>query len=218
MTQGKEIDSIAKPTVKRLTPVQVNEYRKKGMCFKCDDKFLPGYKYSVKKIMMIEINYPEDEEEEIIFEPKEGKKEGDAEISIHTMEGNASSQTIRLMGYIHNKPVSILLDTQSTHNFMNPRVIQRAGLKLTPEPSFRVVIAGDDKLYSEGCCQLVHINCQGKQFINDFHVLPIGGCHMVLRVGWLKTFDTVTLSCKEKKKIKQKKPENFKECRVGIQY
>jgi len=80
---------------------------------------------------MIEIDYPEDEKEEIIFEPK-----GDAEISIQAMEGNASSQTIRLMRYIHNKPVSILLDIGSTHNFVDPKIVQRAGLKLILEPSF----------------------------------------------------------------------------------
>jgi len=66
------------------------------------------------------------------------------------------------MGYIHNKPVSILVDTGSTHNFVDPKVVQRAGLQMTPEPFFRVTIAGDDKLYNEGCCKLVHINCQGK--------------------------------------------------------
>jgi len=149
--------------------------------------------------MMIEIDYPKDEEEEILFEPKGGKDEIDAEISMHAMEGNASSQTIRLMGYIHNKPVSILLDTGSTHNFVGPKVVQRAGLKLTPEPSFRVTIAGDDKLYSEGCCKLVHINRQGKHIITDFHVLSIGGCQMILGVDWPKTFDTVTLSYKDHK-------------------
>jgi len=54
---------------------------------------------------------------------------------MHAMEDNVSSQTIRLMGYIHNKHVSILLDTGSTHNFVDPKVVQRTGLNLTPEPS-----------------------------------------------------------------------------------
>ena len=68
--------------------------------------------------MMIEMDYPEYEEEEILFEPKEKNREKDAEISIHAMDGNNSSQTIWLMGHINNKPVSILLDTGSTHNFV----------------------------------------------------------------------------------------------------
>ena len=69
-TQGKGIESTTNPTIKRLTPEQVNDYRKKGLCFKCDDKFLPGHKCSLKKLMMVEIDYPKDEAEEILFEPK----------------------------------------------------------------------------------------------------------------------------------------------------
>ena len=87
-----------------------------------------------------------------------------------------------LVGHINNKPVSILLDTGFTHNFVDPKVVRRTGLKLTPEPSFRVTVAGDDKLYSEGLCKAVHIKCQGVDIVTDFHVLPIGGCQMVLEV------------------------------------
>ena len=99
MVHTKEAVTSVKPTVKRLTPEQV-EYRRKGLCFKC----------SIKNLIMIEIDYPEDEEEEILFEPKEKSGKKDAEISIHVMEGDNSSQTIRLMGHINNKPVSIPLD------------------------------------------------------------------------------------------------------------
>jgi len=54
-------------------------------------------------------------------------------------------------------------------------------------------------MYSEGLCKAVHIECQGKNIVTDFHVLPIGGCQMVLGVDWLKTFDAVTLSYKYQK-------------------
>ena len=59
-----------KVPVKRLTLYQVEDYRKRGLCFKCDEKFKPGHRCSVKRLMMIEINYPEEEDEEIIFEAK----------------------------------------------------------------------------------------------------------------------------------------------------
>ena len=81
--------------------------------------------------MMIEISYPEEEDEEIIFEPRRNQDKRDAEISIHAMEGNSSSQTIRLMGHINNKPVSILLDTGSTQHFVDPKLVQRTGLVLS---------------------------------------------------------------------------------------
>jgi len=66
-----------------------------------------------------------EEDEEILLEPKKGKN---PEISLHPMEGNSSPTTIRLMGQVNNKPVSTLLDSRSTHNFIGPRVVYRTGL------------------------------------------------------------------------------------------
>jgi len=120
---------------------------------------------------MIEINYPEEEDEEIIFEPKRNQAKQEAEISIHAMEANCSSQTIRLMGHINNKPVSILLDTGSTHNFVDPKLVQRARLSLSPKPSFKVTIAGMSSYIVQAfACKSVLIRCQGINIVTDFHV------------------------------------------------
>jgi len=148
---------------------------------------------------MIEIEFPvgKDEEEEILFETQKKGSEDNAEISLHAMDGCVTTQTIRLKGHINNKPVSILIDNGFTHNFVYPKVVQRTGLLLIPEPSFNVRIAGDDKLQSEGLCQSVSIKCQGKEIITDFHMLPIGGCQMVLGVELLQKFKAVTLSYKD---------------------
>jgi len=59
---------------------------------------------------------------------------------------------------------------------VDPKVARKTELKLTPKPSFRVKIAGDDKFYSVGLCKAIHIKCQGIDIVTDFHVLPIGGC------------------------------------------
>jgi len=62
------------------------------------------------------------------------------------MEGSTSSKTIKLNGHINRKPVSMLLNTGTTYNFVDPRVVKGTGLKVTPEHSFRVTIAGGYKL------------------------------------------------------------------------
>jgi len=57
---------------------------------------------------------PETEEsEEILLEPKEGKKGRELEISFQAMEGSVSPKTVRLLGCVNKKPVRILLDTRS---------------------------------------------------------------------------------------------------------
>ena len=92
--------------------------------------------------------------------------------------------------------MSILLDTGSAHNFIDPRAVQRTGLVITSEPPFNVIIAGRDKLHSGGLCRSVPIKCQGTNIVTDFHILPIGGCQMVLGVDWLQTLDELTLNFK----------------------
>ena len=81
----------------------------------------------------------EEEEERILLEPKVSLQNKGPELSLHVMEGSPPI-TIRIMGLIHNK-VSIILDSGSTHNFVNPRVVQRTGLQVLTEPSFTVTIA-----------------------------------------------------------------------------
>ena len=89
--------------------------------------------------------------------------------------------------------------TGSTHNFIDPKVVQRTGLIVTPELAFSVTIAGDDRLQSEGLCKSVCFKCQWLEIITDFHVLPIGGCQIVVGVDWLQTLDELTMNFKEKK-------------------
>jgi len=57
--------------VKRLTFAQVEEYRKKNLCFKCDEKFVPSHKHNNRSLMVIEGNHKEEEDDEILLKPKE---------------------------------------------------------------------------------------------------------------------------------------------------
>ncbi|KAL5709883.1 hypothetical protein ACHQM5_020514 [Ranunculus cassubicifolius] len=65
---------------------------------------------------------------------------------------------------IKNKPLSVLMDSGSTHNFMNPSVARTCGLPLTMTSSINVTIADDGYLPSTGCCLDVSMSLQGFQF------------------------------------------------------
>lgn len=56
-------------------------------------------------------------QEELVEIPKEK-----LHISLHAISGSSSPNTMRLMGMIGNQPVIILVDSGSTHNFLDPRV------------------------------------------------------------------------------------------------
>ena len=197
---SREGGPVTNAPVRRLSPSQVEEYRRKSLCFKCDEPYSPGHKCKGKNLMLIECEDDEGEqEEEILLRPKEELGKNLHELSLNAMEGSASPRTIRLYGQVNKKPVMVLVDTGSTHNFIDPKVVQRTGLITTPEVAFQVTIAGDDKLQSEGLCRSVCFKCQGLEIVTDFHILPIGGCQMVLGIDWLQSLDEMIINFKEKK-------------------
>ncbi|KAB5516291.1 hypothetical protein DKX38_026939 [Salix brachista] len=57
------------------------------------------------------------------------KAEQQPEISIHALSGSPSSRSMRILGRIGGCPVVILLDTSSTHCFMDSSIQQRARLQ-----------------------------------------------------------------------------------------
>ena len=54
LKQMKEGSSTPQIAMKRLTLAQVDENRKKGLCFKCDEPYTTGHKCKQKSFMMIE--------------------------------------------------------------------------------------------------------------------------------------------------------------------
>ena len=52
-------------------------------------------------------------------------------ISLNALMGAKSAKTIRLSGTINGKTVHVLVDTGSTHSFINSKSLQRVGLIAT---------------------------------------------------------------------------------------
>jgi hypothetical protein len=76
-----------------------------------------------------------------------------------------------------------LLDTGSSHNFIDIGMARRAGLRLRERRNFSVAVANGDRVTSKGkaLAQTVHIG--GEAFVGDYD--------MVLGVQWLGTLGPV---------------------------
>ena len=76
-----------KSPVKRLTPLQVDEYRKKGLCFRYGEPYTHGHHCKGKSLMLVECEEGniEKETEGILLKPKTVKGGNEAELSIHAM-------------------------------------------------------------------------------------------------------------------------------------
>lgn len=53
-------------------------------------------------------------------------------ISLHALQGQAAPSMLRLPGQIKGKSLTVLVDSGSTHNFLQTRVAKHLGLQITP--------------------------------------------------------------------------------------
>lgn len=185
------------PVFKRLSPAERRERTSKCLCFNCDDKFVPGHKCKGKMFRLsadesclweVEDTEEHQDEEEIeVIIP-----EGQTKISFHAFEGHINANTIRLDGYIKFQSVSVLVDTGSTHNFMQVEVAQALKLTIHLIIPFKVSTGSGEKLVCDKVCRNVEIRIQGTAIQMDIFLLPMAGANMVIGIQGLKTLGAVT--------------------------
>jgi hypothetical protein len=114
-----------KPTINPTIPIrnkELDETRAEGLCFWCDEKFVPKYKCKNKRLYSPCI--VEDEDDEVKDNNGFKKKTFSPEqitphISINTLEVAISFLTPKVTGQIDKHPLFILVNLGSTHNFIN---------------------------------------------------------------------------------------------------
>ncbi|KAJ8751592.1 hypothetical protein K2173_016841 [Erythroxylum novogranatense] len=183
---------------RRLSSQEARERREKGLCFYCDEKFVPGHKCNNPQLFMIEEDgsalYEEESEEPL---QDECNLPDIPEISFHAITGVHNPQTLRLYGKMNNKDLVVLIDSGSSYNFIEQRVATKFGLPMDSTKKFQIVIANTDRVECLGVCKGVRINIQGCPIIADFFVLPKAACPVVLGVQWLETLGPIQTDYKK---------------------
>ncbi|KAA8532322.1 hypothetical protein F0562_032355 [Nyssa sinensis] len=118
--------------IKRITPTQMQKRRENKLCYYCDEKYYPGHKCSRPRIFLIEgIGIEEEESEEVekekgvltVIQSEEFEREKVGELlrtSLHAIAGSVAPKTMRLFVEINHQKVLVLIDTGSTHSFIDP--------------------------------------------------------------------------------------------------
>ncbi|KAJ0036051.1 hypothetical protein Pint_24659 [Pistacia integerrima] len=182
---------IAASQVKTISYDAMKERRDKGLCYYCDEKFRPGHKCKTQTLFMLE-SQPLVDEKDMDCSNDSPSQEGTVpEISIHAMAGAHTPQTMRVTGLLYNKPMSVLIDTGSTHNFLDPQIAKKTGLQVDNAAKFNVMVANGDTLSSTGRSKNTSLSIQGIPITVDFYVLPLGGCDAVLGAHWLQTLGPI---------------------------
>lgn len=172
--------------VKRLSWEEMQNRRAKGLCFNCDEKFFPGHRCSNLQLLLLDggLNFDEDDEEI------------ESEISLHALSGWSSAGTMRVALQIQSFELIVLIDSGSTHNFVNEKIAGLIRLPVHPTKPFTVKVANGTPLPCNGKFKDISFSLQGIPFVATFYSLPIMGLDVVLGVQWLQQLGTVQCNWK----------------------
>jgi hypothetical protein len=129
-------------TSRKFSPAKISDRRTKGMCFKCDEHFVPSHRDVCKRLFLIELLDDDDMEES-------------PTISLHaiTRIQPRSGRTMQVLVIVNGAHLSALLDSGSTHNFVDSTADTCTGIQLTAQHGLHVAVANGNQVPSLGCCK-----------------------------------------------------------------
>jgi hypothetical protein len=94
---------------------------------------------------------------------------------------------MRIVGLIRFHQAVILIDSGSTHNFVDTKLASALGIQPTGQDRIKVKIANGQEFASAGKSREVEVRMQGFTFPTEFFILHLAGCVAVLGNQWLRT-------------------------------
>ena len=135
----------------------------------------------------------ENKEGVVIEEIETEEEDSNPHISVHVINDLASKgyQTMRVTVYVKTKPLHILIDLGSTHNFLDTKMAKKLWCKVKEIRLMKVDVANGNSLACVAMCKGLTWTLQGSKFTTDVLLLPLGNCDMVLGVQWLQTLGEI---------------------------
>ncbi|XP_027083531.2 uncharacterized protein [Coffea arabica] len=171
---------------RKISPTEFNYRKEKGLCYKCAEPYTLGHICKQAQIQYILEDEPTELIEVAEGEMDEGEEFCDCieggisneriEVSIHTLSGGNGHSTFKLKGVLAGRKLLILVDSGSTHCFLDERVASHLQLQVTGTPLV-VRVANGERLES-------------RQLSGPLN-WKLGSCDMVLGVDWLARYSPI---------------------------
>ncbi|GJY42671.1 enzymatic polyprotein [Tanacetum coccineum] len=200
--------------IKRLTQNELQERKKKGLCFNCDELYRVGHKCRSPHILLLipdevsmenlETEHPPPLPLSLLTRspsrpvaipsiegtiPQDFSNDTSSEpvlfhISSVAYSGSGNMKTLRITGSLNGLQVTVLIDSGSTHNVMQPRIAEFLGLPVLATPAFPVMAQiwlGIEWLHTLGPivadfsvpCMMFHHNKQLIMLTGDSAMIPL---------------------------------------------
>ncbi|RLN13363.1 hypothetical protein C2845_PM09G08930 [Panicum miliaceum] len=119
------------------------------------------------------------------------------QLSLNAMSGTAVGEVLQLKGMIKNKVMVVLLDSGSSHSFVNASFLHKVGIQPVSVSPKKVKVANGQILLTDKLVPAMEWGCQGHTLINDMQVLELGAYDAILGYDWLKLHSPMTCNWDE---------------------
>jgi hypothetical protein len=182
--------------IKKITQAQMDERWRKGLCYLCDSKWSRGHVCTAPKLFLI--TAMEDVDAALVQDtPHVDKDPGEffleefPKISLNAITGTPSPTAMQIVGFLKLYPVVILIDSGSTHNFVDTKLVATLGMHPMGHDKIKVQIANEQEIVSPGRSREVELRMQGYAFKTDLFIVLLAGCDAVLGIDWLRTLGPI---------------------------
>nr|GEW21105.1 hypothetical protein [Tanacetum cinerariifolium] len=156
-----------------------------------------------RKLYLIEVEEEDEKSEDIGGnDDNEGTRdlmgeENDFQISIHALTGLPSYSTMRVKGTMGTRQLHILIDSGSTHDFINTSLAQKLRCEVKNIPTLNAGVANGHKLTCTQICPKFHWLMQGYWFSIEVLLVPLDSYDMILGIQWLSSIDDIIWNFKK---------------------
>ncbi|KAL0291044.1 UNVERIFIED_CONTAM: Retrovirus-related Pol polyprotein from transposon [Sesamum calycinum] len=181
-----------------LSPAEMPERRAQGLYFNCDKNFSPDHQCKTKQFLLLLLEEPDPRDLDSLPPPTPSPQLLSSEpfveqvhfqLSSAVVSGLTFARTLCLHGLISGHPISILVDSGSSYNIIQPRIEAFLALSIEPVASFSVLVGNGESLYCSSLCSVVPLTNHSQLFTVPSYILPIFGVDVVLGAQWLCTLD-----------------------------
>ena len=114
------------------------------------------------------------------------KEEMNLTMSCNALAGITTPQTIKIEGHIKKKKVIVLINSGSTHYFINCKIAKGLNCFLYPAPECQVMVASGGTINCSGKCHNIKLSMREYVLNSPVLSIPMGVADVVLRVQWLQ--------------------------------
>jgi hypothetical protein len=173
--------------IKRLSQTEMEECRRLGLCFNCNECFGRDHNRVCQRIFLIDLAADEDND----YVDHSETTADEPIISVLAASSVRTRETMQLRISIGGSSCLALLDSGYSHNFITEEVAGRTNLVLLPHRDMRVTVAHRDRVECPRVFRDVPFTIEGETFHADFYALPLTGYDVVLGTRCLVTLGPI---------------------------